>query len=274
MASILSEAKSLVERGTKELLIISQDTSAYGLDLKFEETLVNGKKLKTNIYNLVNELASLGIWVRLHYIYPYPHVKQLIPLMDQNTVLPYLDVPFQHAHPDVLKRMARPSNKVHDLEQISEWRSINPDLSIRSTFIVGFPGETESEFNFLLDWLEEAKIDRVGCFKYENVSGARSNEMENHLHDDIIQDRYDRFMSRAQQLSQLKLKEKVGKTFTCVIDSVEKDHLICRSIFDAPEIDGIVSIPKKQSYLRVGDHVTVKIKGSSEYDLEGELLFS
>ena len=175
MASILSEAKSLVERGTKELLIISQDTSAYGLDLKFEETLVNGKKLKTNIYNLVSELASLGIWVRLHYIYPYPHVKQLIPLMGQDRVLPYLDVPFQHAHPDVLKRMARPSNNVHDLQQISEWRSINPDLSIRSTFIVGFPGETESEFNFLLDWLEEANIDRVGCFKYEDVSGARSH---------------------------------------------------------------------------------------------------
>ena len=272
MASILSEAKSLVERGTKELLIISQDTSAYGLDLKFEETLVNGKKLKTNIYNLVNELASLGIWVRLHYIYPYPHVKQLIPLMDQNRVLPYLDVPFQHAHPDVLKRMARPSNNVHDLEQISEWRSINPDLSIRSTFIVGFPGETESEFNFLLDWLEEAKIDRVGCFKYEDVSGARSNAMEGHLHDDIIQDRYDRFMSRAQQLSELKLKEKIGKTFTCIIDSVEQDRLICRSIFDAPEIDGIVSIPRKQSNKLVGERVTVKIKGSSEYDLEGELL--
>ena len=274
MASILSEAKSLVERGTKELLIISQDTSAYGLDLKFEEALVNGKKLKTNIYNLVNELASLGIWVRLHYIYPYPHVKQLIPLMDQNRVLPYLDVPFQHAHPDVLKRMARPSNNVHDLEQISEWRSINPDLSIRSTFIVGFPGETESEFNFLLDWLEEAKIDRVGCFKYEDVSGARSNAMEGHLHDDIIQDRYDRFMSRAQQLSELKLKEKIGKTFTCIIDSVEQDRLICRSIFDAPEIDGIVSVPNKQRHYRVGEHVTVKIKGSSEYDLEGELLIS
>ena len=272
MTSILSEAKSLVENGTKELLVISQDTSAYGLDLKFEETLVSGKKLKTNIYNLVNELASLGIWVRLHYIYPYPHVKQLIPLMDQNRVLPYLDVPFQHAHPDVLKRMARPSNNVHDLEQISEWRSINPDLSIRSTFIVGFPGETESEFNFLLDWLEEAKIDRVGCFKYEDVSGARSNAMEGHLHDDIIQDRYDRFMSRAQQLSELKLKEKIGKTFTCVIDSVEQDHLICRSIFDAPEIDGIVSVPNKQRHYRVGEHVTVKIKGSSEYDLEGELL--
>ncbi len=248
MTSILSEAKSLVESGTKELLIISQDTSAYGLDLKFEETLVSGRKLKTNIYNLVNELASLGVWVRLHYIYPYPHVTQLIPLMDQNRVLPYLDVPFQHAHPDVLKRMARPSNNVHDLEQISEWRSINPDLSIRSTFIVGFPGETESEFNFLLDWLEEAKIDRVGCFKYEDVSGARSNVMEGHLNDDIIQDRYDRFMSRAQQLSELKLKEKVGKTFTCVIDSVERDHLICRSIFDAPEIDGVVSVPTKQTH--------------------------
>jgi ribosomal protein S12 methylthiotransferase len=222
----------------------------------------------------VNELASLGIWVRLHYIYPYPHVKQLIPLMDQNRVLPYLDVPFQHAHPDVLKRMARPSNNVHDLEQISEWRSINPDLSIRSTFIVGFPGETESEFNFLLDWLEEAKIDRVGCFKYEDVSGARSNAMEGHLHHDIIQDRYDRFMSRAQQLSELKLKEKIGKTFTCVIDAVEQDHLICRSIFDAPDIDGIVSIPNKQIHYRVGERVTVEIKSSSEYDLEGELLIS
>ncbi len=271
MTSILSEAKNLVESGTKELLIISQDTSAYGLDLKFEETLVSGRKLKTNIYNLVNELASLGVWVRLHYIYPYPHVTQLIPLMDQNRVLPYLDVPFQHAHPDVLKRMARPSNNVHDLEQISEWRSINPDLSIRSTFIVGFPGETESEFNFLLDWLEEAKIDRVGCFKYEDVSGARSNVMEGHLNDDIIQDRYDRFMSRAQQLSELKLKEKVGKTFTCVIDSVERDHLICRSIFDAPEIDGVVSVPTKQTHYSVGEHVTVKIRGSSEYDLEGVL---
>ena len=155
--SILSEAKTLVERGTKELLVISQDTSAYGLDLKFEEVIVDGKKLKTNIYNLVNELASLGAWVRLHYIYPYPHVKQLIPLMDHKRVLPYLDVPFQHAHPDVLKRMARPSNNVHDLEQISEWRSINPDLSIRSTFIVGFPGETESEFSFLLDWVRGGK---------------------------------------------------------------------------------------------------------------------
>lgn len=271
MTSILSEAKSLVESGTKELLIISQDTSAYGLDLKFEEVLVNGKKLKTNIYNLVNELASLGVWVRLHYIYPYPHVKQLIPLMDQSRVLPYLDVPFQHAHPDVLKRMARPSNNVHDLEQISEWRSINPDLSIRSTFIVGFPGETESEFNFLLDWLEEAKIDRVGCFKYEDVSGARSNVMEGHLNDDIIQDRYDRFMYRAQKLSELKQREKVGKTYTCVVDTVEQDLLICRTIFDAPEIDGLVSVPKNHIHYRVGDRITVKIKGSSEYDLEGVL---
>ena len=243
MASIISEAQSLVERGTKELLVISQDTSAYGLDLKFKEVSVNGKALKTNIYNLVNELGSLGAWVRLHYIYPYPHVKQLIPLMDQNRVLPYLDVPFQHAHPDVLKRMARPSNNVHDLEQISEWRLINPDLSIRSTFIVGFPGETESEFNFLLDWLEEAKIDRVGCFKYEDVSGARSNLMDGHVQDDIIEDRYHRFMSKAQEISALKLKEKVGKTYTCVIDTVEADQLLCRTIFDAPEIDGLVYIP-------------------------------
>ena len=272
MASIISEAKSLVERGTKELLVISQDTSAYGLDLKFKEVSVNGKELKTNIYNLVNELASLGVWIRLHYIYPYPHVKQLIPLMDQNRVLPYLDVPFQHAHPEVLKRMARPSNNVHDLEQISEWRLINPDLSIRSTFIVGFPGETESEFNFLLDWLEEAKIDRVGCFKYEDVSGARSNMMDGHVQDDIIEDRYHRFMRKAQEISTLRLKEKVGKTYTCIIDTVEADQLLCRTIFDAPEIDGLVYIPNSQKKYFAGDRLEVKIKGSSQYDLKGEIV--
>ena len=269
--SILSEAKTLVERGTKELLVISQDTSAYGLDLKFEEVIVDGKKLKTNIYNLVNELASLGAWVRLHYIYPYPHVKQLIPLMDHKRVLPYLDVPFQHAHPDVLKRMARPSNNVHDLQQISQWRSINPDLNIRSTFIVGFPGETESEFSFLLDWLEEAKINRVGCFKYENVSGARSNLMEDHIQDDVIEDRFNRFMIKAQELSESTLQEKVGKTYTCVIDTVEPEKLICRTVFDAPEIDGLVFVPKNQTNHCVGDRVLVKIKASSEYDLEGDL---
>ena len=271
MTSIISEAKRLVERGTKELLVISQDTSAYGLDLKYEEISINGKKLKTNIYNLVNELSSLGVWIRLHYIYPYPHVKKLIPLMNENTVLPYLDVPFQHAHPDVLKRMVRPSNHVHDLEQISEWRSVNPDLSIRSTFIVGFPGETESEFKFLLDWLEEAKIDRVGCFKYEDVSGARSNLMENQIQDDIKEDRYNRFMRKAQEISKLKLKEKVGKTYSCVVDKEEPDQLLCRSIFDAPEIDGLVYVPNSKTTLSVGDRVKVKIKNSSEYDLIGEL---
>ncbi len=271
MTSIISEAKSLIERGTKELLVISQDTSAYGLDLKYEEVSINGKKLKTNIYNLVSELSSLGAWVRLHYIYPYPHVRKLIPLMNENTVLPYLDVPFQHAHPDVLNRMARPSNHVHDLEQISGWRSIIPDLSIRSTFIVGFPGETESEFRFLLDWLEEAKIDRVGCFKYENVSGARSNLMDTQIQDDIKEDRYNRFMQKAQAISKFKLKEKVGKTYTCVIDTIEPDRLICRTIFDAPEIDGLVYVPHYQNIYRLGDRVEVKIKSSAEYDLTGEL---
>ena len=271
MTSIISEAKRLVERGTKELLVISQDTSAYGLDLKYEEISINGKKLKTNIYNLVNELSSLGVWVRLHYIYPYPHVKKLIPLMNENTVLPYLDVPFQHAHPDVLKRMVRPSNHVHDLEQISEWRSVNPDLSIRSTFIVGFPGETESEFKFLLDWLEEAKIDRVGCFKYEDVSGARSNLMENQIPDDVKEDRYNRFMRKAQEISKLKLKEKVGKTYSCVVDKEEPAQLLCRSIFDAPEIDGLVYVPNNNTAHSLGDRVKVKIKNSSEYDLIGEL---
>ena len=272
MTSIISEAKSLVERGTKELLVISQDTSAYGLDLKFEEVSVNGKKLKTNIYNLVSELGSLGVWVRLHYIYPYPHVRKLIPLMDQNYVLPYLDVPFQHAHPDVLKRMARPSNNVHDLEQISDWRSVNPDLNIRSTFIVGFPGETETEFNFLLDWLEEAKIDRVGCFKYEDVAGARSNLMVDHVQTDIIEDRYDRFMRKAQEISALKLKEKVGNTYTCLIDTIEPNQLLCRTIFDAPEIDGVVCVPTNQTSYSIGDSLKVKISGASEYDLIGDLV--
>ena len=272
MNSIISEAKALVERGTKELLVISQDTSAYGLDLKFEEVSINGKKLKTNIYNLVNELGSLGVWVRLHYIYPYPHVRKLIPLMDRNYVLPYLDVPFQHAHPDVLKRMARPSNNVHDLEQISEWRSVNPDLSIRSTFIVGFPGETESEFKFLLDWLEEAKIDRVGCFKYEDVSGARANLMENHVKADTIEDRYDRLMRKTQEISSWKLKEKVGNTYTCIVDNVETDQLVCRTIFDAPEIDGLVYVPTNQNHHNVGDRLKVKINASSEYDLTGKVV--
>ena len=272
MTSIISEAKNLVEMGTKELLVISQDTSAYGLDLKFEEVSINGKKLKSNIYNLVNELGSLGVWVRLHYIYPYPHVRQLIPLMDQNRVLPYLDVPFQHAHPDVLKRMARPSNNVHDLDQISEWRSINPDINIRSTFIVGFPGETESQFNFLLDWLEEAKIDRVGCFKYEDVSGARSNLMEDHVQDDIIEDRFDRFMRKAQEISALKLKEKIGKTYTCIIDTVEESQIVCRTMFDAPEIDGLVYVSSDQKAYSVGDRLKIKIKDSSEYDLTGEFV--
>ena len=272
MTSIISEAKNLVEMGTKELLVISQDTSAYGLDLKFKEVSINGKKLKSNIYNLVNELGSLGVWVRLHYIYPYPHVKQLIPLMDQNRVLPYLDVPFQHAHPDVLKRMARPSNNVHDLDQISEWRSINPDINIRSTFIVGFPGETETQFNFLLDWLEEAKIDRVGCFKYEDVSGARSNLMEDHVQDDIIEDRFDRFMRKAQEISALKLKEKIGKTYTCIIDTVEESQIVCRTMFDAPEIDGLVYVSSDQKAYSVGDRLKIKIKDSSEYDLTGELV--
>ena len=272
MTSIISEAERLIKMGTKELLVISQDTSAYGLDLKFEEELVNGKNLKTNIYNLVKELGSLGAWVRLHYIYPYPHVRKLVPLMDQSRVLPYLDVPFQHAHPDVLKRMARPSKNVHDLEQISEWRSVNPDINIRSTFIVGFPGETESEFNFLLDWLEEAKIDRVGCFKYEDVSGARSNLMEDHIQTEIVSDRYDRLMRKAQEVSAFKLKEKVSKTYTCVIDAVKPSQLLCRTVFDAPEIDGVVHVPTTQRNHCVGDRLKVKINSSSQYDLTGELV--
>ena len=265
--AILREAEKLVDNGVKELLIISQDTSAYGLDLKYSET--NGHR--AHIVDLARDLGSLGVWVRLHYVYPYPHVKNLIPFMSNGTILPYLDIPFQHSHPDVLKRMSRPAASSKTLEQIENWRKQCSEITIRSTFIVGYPGETESEFQHLLDWLKEAKLDRVGCFKYENVNGARSNNLPNQVSDNIKEDRWQKFMQVSQEISETKLKQKVGTKLDVIVDSVEADGVTCRTKADAPEIDGNLFIDKNFKNLSVGNIVNVTVDGSSEYDLWGKI---
>ena len=265
--AILREAEKLVDNGVKELLIISQDTSAYGLDLKYSET--NGHR--AHIVDLARDLGSLGVWVRLHYVYPYPHVKNLIPFMSNGTILPYLDIPFQHSHPDVLKRMSRPAASSNTLEQIENWRKQCSEITIRSTFIVGYPGETESEFQHLLNWLKEAKLDRVGCFKYENVNGARSNNLPNQISDDIKEDRWQKFMQVSQEISETKLEKKVGTKLDVIVDSVEADGATCRTKADAPEIDGNLFIDKNFKNLSVGNIVNVTVDGSSEYDLWGKI---
>ena len=265
--AILREAEKLVDNGVKELLIISQDTSAYGLDLKYSET--NGHR--AHIVDLARDLGSLGVWVRLHYVYPYPHVKNLIPFMSNGTILPYLDIPFQHSHPDVLKRMSRPAASSKTLEQIENWRKQCSEITIRSTFIVGYPGETESEFQHLLNWLKEAKLDRVGCFKYENVNGARSNNLPNQISDDIKEDRWQKFMQVSQEISKTKLEKKVGTKLDVIVDSVEADGATCRTKADAPEIDGNLFIDKNFKNLSVGNIVNVTVDGSSEYDLWGKI---
>lgn len=262
---VIKEAEKLVENGVKELLIISQDTSAYGLDLKHSS--LDGHR--SHIYDLAKELGALGAWVRLHYVYPYPHVRDLIPLMAEQKILPYLDIPFQHAHPETLKRMARPAAASRTLSEIEQWRKICPSITLRSTFIVGYPGETEEEFTFLLDWLDEAQLDRVGCFQYENVDGARSNLLSNQVPSDVKQDRWDRFMSKANEISSAKLRQKVGTTVNVIVDLVDEDSAICRTQADAPEIDGNLFIDKNFSHLRPGDLLTVKVDEASDYDLWG-----
>ena len=259
--AVLREAEKLVENGVRELLVISQDTSAYGVDIKHAES--HGHR--AHITDLARDLGSLGAWIRLHYIYPYPHVRQLIPLMADpaSGVLPYLDIPFQHAHPDVLKRMARPAAAARTLDEIC------PDLTLRSTFIVGYPGETEAEFQTLLDWLDEAQLDRVGCFQYENVAGARSNDLPDHIADEVKQDRWDRFMAKAQAISEAKLAAKVGKRIDVIVDEVDADAATCRTKADAPEIDGNLFIDEGHERLQVGDIVTVEVEEAGEYDLWG-----
>lgn len=270
--AVLREAEKLVEAGVKELLVISQDTSAYGVDRKHDLSPWKGGDVRAHITDLAREMGKLGAWVRLHYVYPYPHVRELIPLMADGLVLPYLDIPFQHAHPDVLKRMARPAAAAKTLDEIAAWRAVCPDLTLRSTFIVGYPGETEAEFQTLLDWLDDAQLDRVGCFQYENVAGARSNDLPGHVAPDVKQDRWDRFMEKAQAISAAKLARKVGKVLEAIVDEVDADGATCRTKADAPEIDGNLFIDEGFEGLSPGDIVKVDVDEAGEYDLWGRLV--
>jgi ribosomal protein S12 methylthiotransferase len=268
--AVLREAERLVDSGVRELLVISQDTSAYGVDLKHATSDWRGTPVRAHLTDLARELGQLGAWVRLHYVYPYPHVDALIPLMAEGTVLPYLDVPFQHADPDTLRRMARPAAAEKTLDRIAAWRAICPDLAIRSTFIVGFPGETEAAFQTLLDWLDEAQLDRVGCFKYENVTGARANALPDHVAEAVKEERWHRFMERAQAISAARLAAKVGQRLEVIVDTVDADAATCRSKADAPEIDGKLFIDEGHRGLAPGDIVTVTVDAAGDYDLWGK----
>ena len=266
---VLREAEKLVKAGVKELLVISQDTSAYGLDIRYAESRFGDRSVRAKFVDLARELGQLGAWVRLHYVYPYPHVDDVIPLMAEGLVLPYLDIPFQHAAPNVLKAMKRPGNQEKLLERIKAWRAVCPDLAIRSTFIVGFPGETEADFEFLLNWLDEAKLDRVGAFKYEPVRGAVANDLGlPFVEKEVQESRYKRFMERQQAISARILKGKVGKRLSVIIDAGGPSVAKGRSKADAPEIDGAVYVASKRP-LRAGDIVTVKIERADAYDLHG-----
>lgn len=274
IGEVVREAENLVKAGVKELLVISQDTSAYGVDLKYKTGFVNGRPVKTRMTELVKELAALDVWVRLHYVYPYPHVDEIIPLMAQGKVLPYLDVPFQHAHPEVLKRMKRPASGEKNIERIRAWRELCPDITLRSTFIAGFPGETEQQFEYLLDFLREAELDRVGCFAYSPVQGASANALDGALPDEVREERRQRFMQVQEAISAKRLQRKVGKTLRVLIDQVNQDGGVGRSMADAPEIDGVVYVaPPEKPWKRykVGDIISVKIAGADLHDLWGEV---
>ncbi|WP_420397161.1 30S ribosomal protein S12 methylthiotransferase RimO [Nioella sp.] len=262
--AVMREAEKLVEAGVRELLVISQDTSAYGTDWKDRDD-------KFPILPLARDLGSLGAWVRMHYVYPYPHVRDLIPAMAEGLILPYLDIPFQHAHPETLKRMARPAAAARTLDEIAAWRADCPDITLRSTFIVGYPGETEAEFQTLLDWLDEAQLDRVGCFRYENVAGARSNDLPDHVPEEVKEDRFHRFMEKSQAISEAKLAAKVGTRMQVIVDEVDEEGATCRTKADAPEIDGNLFIDEGFEGLSAGDIVEVEVDEASEYDLWGRL---
>ena len=265
--AIIREASKLVDNGVRELLVISQDTSAFGLDLKYASE--HGHK--SHIKDLAYDLGKLGAWVRLHYVYPYPHVRELIPLMAEGIILPYLDIPFQHAHPAVLKRMARPAASVGTLEEIKKWRSICPEITLRSTFIVGYPGETEDEFNTLIDWLDEAQLDRVGCFKYENVEGARSNASDHQIAEEVKQHRWEVFMEKAGEISAQKLAKKIGEEIEVIVDEIDDEGAICRTKADAPEIDGNLFIEDDFEEIQVGDILKVNVTAAGDYDLWGSV---
>ncbi|WP_314922141.1 30S ribosomal protein S12 methylthiotransferase RimO [Aeromonas piscicola] len=271
IGEVLAEAKRLKEAGVKEILVISQDTSAYGVDVKHRTGFYDGMPVKTSMVALCEELAKLDIWVRLHYVYPYPHVDDIIPLMRDGKVLPYLDIPLQHASPRILKLMKRPGTVERTLERIQKWREICPEITLRSTFIVGFPGETEEEFQMLLDFIDKAELDRVGCFKYSPVEGAKANELPDPVAEDVQEERFQRFMELQQQVSIRKLARKVGKEMTVLIDEVDEEGATGRSFADAPEIDGLVYL-NGETGLKPGDLVKVRIDEADEYDLWASLI--
>jgi ribosomal protein S12 methylthiotransferase len=268
IGDVMREAERLVAAGVQELLVISQDTSAYGLDLGYANSAWRGEERETRFIDLAEALGTLGIWIRLHYVYPYPHVDAVLPLMAEGRVLPYLDIPFQHASPSVLKAMRRPAHGEKTLERVARWREICPDLAIRSAFIVGFPGETDEDFEILLDWLAEARLARVGCFKYENVDGAAANALPGHVPEAVKQERYDRLMQHQQAISAELLAGRVGKTIEVMIDEIGKDGAVARSHWDAPEIDGNVYL-RGVTRLQPGDRLEVVVHGADAYDLWG-----
>ena len=277
IADVMREAENLFKAGVCELLVISQDTSAYGIDVKFRIGFWNGRPVKTHMTQLVEALGELahqyGAWVRLHYVYPYPHIDAVIPLMREGNVLPYLDVPLQHAHPDVLKRMKRPANGEKNSERINAWRAMCPDITIRSTFIAGFPGETEAEFDYLLDFLKEAQIDRLGCFAYSPVEGATANLLDNPVPEEVREERRGRVMQLQEEISKKRLQAKVGKTLRVLIDALDGSGGVGRSAADAPEIDGVVYVkPPYEPHrkLQVGEFVEVTVTASDAHDLWGE----
>ncbi len=268
---VMQEAENLVNAGVQELLIISQDTSAYGVDIKFRTGFWQGSPIKTNMFSLVRALSQFGKWIRLHYVYPYPHVDEIIPLMAEGKILPYIDVPFQHANTRILKAMKRPANSENNLVRVKKWREMCPEITLRSTFITGFPGETEAEFQQLLEFIQEAQLDRVGCFTYSPVAGATANDLPNHVPEEIKEERRARLMMAQAAISKARLAQKIGKHITVLVDEVQKDKVIARSAADAPEIDGVVYI-KNTKNLKAGEFVKVEIIKSDAHDLQAKIV--
>ncbi|MCQ8896227.1 30S ribosomal protein S12 methylthiotransferase RimO [Limnobacter humi] len=274
IGEVMREAESLKKSGVKELLVVSQDTSAYGVDIKYRTDFVNGRPVKTQFQQLAEELGQLGIWVRMHYVYPYPHVDRVVPLMAEGKILPYLDIPFQHSHPDVLKRMKRPASGERNIERIRAWRDACPDITLRSTFITGFPGETEAEFEHLLAFIEEAQLDRVGVFAYSPVDGAKANELPNPVPEEVKEERRARLMALQETISLVRNQAKIGKTLQVIVDETDDEGIVARSAADAPEIDGNVFIPMPENPAlrpKVGDFVSVEIDDCDEHDLWGSI---
>ena len=265
-ADVLNEAEALAGAGVKELIVIAQDTSAYGVDIGYSTSEWRGQTIKARITELCEAMSELGLWIRLHYVYPYPHVDELIPLMADGRLLPYLDIPFQHASPKVLRAMRRPASEAKTLDRIQSWRQQVPELTLRSSFIVGFPGETDEDFEHLIDWLHEAKLDRVGCFRYEPVTGATANELPNAVPPEVTEERWHLLMSAQQAISQARLAEKIGRTIEVIVDSADDEHFIGRSAGDAPEIDGKVFLPLSDR-INIGDRLTAVVDDADAYDL-------